>query len=193
MHDVEPYFGWRDHYIAAEDTRSPFYGREHSEFHFTNKVYNYYIHPQWDEFGSNTLYTKVLYANYDEGYVIMEMIGEWNDCIYNDIMTLKREVIEPMIEEGISKFILMCENVLNFHSSDDCYYEEWAEEAADEGGWICCINTLKHVSEEMQSIHLQHHVFFGGIFNHLHWRTKHPERLFEAIETVVLRGVNQLR
>jgi hypothetical protein len=43
------------------------------------------------------------------------MMGEWNDCINNDIMFLKRDVIEPMLENGSVKFILVGENVLNFH------------------------------------------------------------------------------
>ena len=56
------------------------------------------------------------------------MIGEWNDCINNDIMTLKREIIDDMIDHGVDKFILLCENVLNYHASDDSYYQEWWED-----------------------------------------------------------------
>ncbi|MEL6945175.1 MAG: hypothetical protein AAFO82_21195, partial [Bacteroidota bacterium] len=156
MHDIEPHYHWRDEYIASEDQRSPFFGRQYSEFQYSQKVYNYYIHPQWDSFGSNTLYTKVLYADYEEGYSILELIGEWNDCIHNDVMYLKREVVDQMIEEGITKFILLCENVLNFHGSDDCYYEEWYDDVKDEGGWICIINTLDHVKIEMQDTQIQH-------------------------------------
>lgn len=48
MHDIEPWWGWRDEYVAEKDSRSPFYGRTYDEFTFTNKVYNYFIHPQWD-------------------------------------------------------------------------------------------------------------------------------------------------
>ncbi len=55
----------------------------------TQTIYNYYIHPQWDDFGSRTLYLKVLLADYDEQYVIIELFGEWNDAIENDIMNLK--------------------------------------------------------------------------------------------------------
>jgi len=47
MQDIEPYYRWRDLYIADEDELSPFYGREYSEFEYTNTIYNYYIHPQW--------------------------------------------------------------------------------------------------------------------------------------------------
>ena len=124
MHDIEPYYNWRHLYTAEEDSKSPFFGRTYSEFEFTQTVYNYYIHPQWDDIGSQTLYLKVLYADYEIGFAVIELIGEWNDAIENDIMTLKRELIDKMVFQGISKFIMIGENVLNFHSSDECYYEE---------------------------------------------------------------------
>ena len=92
MQDIEPFFRWRDQYITSEDMRSPFYGTQNSEFQYTNAIYNYYIHPQWDFFGSPTLYMKLLFVEYEEGYAILEFIGEWNDCISNDIMYLKRDV-----------------------------------------------------------------------------------------------------
>ena len=137
MHDIEPYFQWRDAYVASEDERSPLYGRIYDEFYFTNTIYNYYIHPQWDEFGSSTLYLKILYTDYDLGYAILELIGEWNDCIYNDIMMLRREITDLLQKEGISKFILVAENVLNYHAGEDnCYYEEWYDEVADGEGDI---------------------------------------------------------
>ena len=140
MHEIEPYYNWRHLYTAEEDEDSPFYGREYSEFEFSNTVYNYYIHPQWDEFGSRTLYMKLLFADYELNYVIIELIGEWNDAVENDIMQMKREVIDLMIPKGIYKFILITENVLNFHSSDQDYYEEWYDDIKDEGGWIVSIN-----------------------------------------------------
>ena len=61
-----------------------------------------------------TLYLKVLYADYLRGFAIIEFIGEWNDCLYNDIMYLKRELIDDMIRNGIHHFILIGENILNF-------------------------------------------------------------------------------
>ena len=80
MHHLEPFYGWTDLYRSENDRSSPFYGREYSEFEFTNKIYNYAIHPQWDSFESPTLLLKVLYANYTKGYAIIELLGEWNDC-----------------------------------------------------------------------------------------------------------------
>src|SRR5690606_29265731 len=105
MHTIEPYYGWLNDYDSAEDENSPFAGEEYSEFYFSKTIYNYYIHPRWDDFGSTTLYAKILYADYDEGYCIIELIGEWNDCIYNDFMTLKRNILEPLINANISKFV----------------------------------------------------------------------------------------
>ena len=91
MHTLEPYYNWRGLYCAEEDELSPFYNQEYSEFEFSNKIYDFYIHPQWDNIGSQTLFVKLLFAHYGEGYAIVELIGEWNDLLYNDIMFLKRE------------------------------------------------------------------------------------------------------
>src|SRR5690606_31933125 len=138
MHEIEPYFRWRDDYISSEDERSPFFNQEYSEFEFDKQVYNFLLHPQWDNFGSNTLYIKILYTDYDLGFSMIEIIGVWKDAIEIDIMLFKREVIYLMITEGINKFILIGENIVNFHASDDSYYEEWYEEVED--GWIAGVN-----------------------------------------------------
>lgn len=180
MHDIEPYFQWIDAYVAADDRRSPFYGRVYDEFYFTNTIYNYYIHPQWDEFGSTTMYLKILYVDYELHYAIIEMIGEWNDCIYNDIMTLRHEVTDFLQEEGISKFILVAENVLNYHAADDnCYYEEWFDEVSDAEGWIAIVNPLDHVSEEMHAYGLQEYVH---ILTGSNWRGSKPRALLKWVE-----------
>jgi len=81
MHDIEPYYKWREYYVASEDERSPFFGRTYDEFKFTKKIYNYFIHPQWDYIGSPTLYIKILYVDYTLGYTLIELIGEWNDAV----------------------------------------------------------------------------------------------------------------
>lgn len=180
MHDIEPYFQWRDAYIASEDSRSPFFGRDYDEFYFTNTIYNYYIHPQWDEFGSSTLYLKILYADYDLHYAIIELIGEWNDCIYNDIMTLRREITDHLQGEGIFKFLLVVENVLNYHAAEDnAYYEEWFEEISSENGWVAIINPLHHVSEEMHAYGLQQYVH---VLSDSPWRGRKPRALLKWAE-----------
>ena len=185
MHDIEPFYNWRHIYVSEEDERSPFYGRVYSEFEFSQTIYNYYIHPQWDEFDSRTLYMKVLIADYDEHYAVIELIGEWNDAIENDIMNLKREVIDKFFAEGITKFILIGENVLNFHSSDDCYYEEWFEEVSEEDGWIALLNVRQHVLEEMQTEDLDQYFIQGGELESMNWRTMTPRQFYQSVKAYV--------
>ncbi len=187
MHDIEPYWNWRHKYTAEADERSTFFGREHSEFEFSNAVYDHVIHPQWDEIGSETLYIKVIYADYDDGYAIIELIGEWNDLLGNDIMFLKRDHIEPMMTQGISKFILIGENVLNFHASDEEYYNEWFEEVSDADGWIALLNFRPHVLEDMQRSNIDQYFLLGGQLNALQWRTYEPEAVFTNVEASVMR------
>jgi hypothetical protein len=187
VHDIEPYYNWRGYYVASEDPYSPFFEREYSEFEFTSKIYNYYIHPQWDSFGSQTLFMKVLYCHYEQGFAVIELIGEWNDLLYNDIMFLKREVIETMMDQGVSKFILIGENVLNFHFSDDSYYEEWFEDVNDRDGWIALMNIRDHVQEDISSANIDSYFVLGGKLNEMKWRTMNPDQLFESVERHVMR------
>lgn len=185
MHSVEPYYEWRNYYVASDDACSPFYGREYSELYFTHAVYDHVIHPQWDSIGSPTLFLKVLYADYQQGCAIIEMIGEWNDAINNDIMTLKRDIIDNMLAEGITKFILVGENVLNFHSSDDCYYEEWFDDIED--GWIALLNFREHVLHEFMGANIDHYFVMGGMISEIDWRTYKPMHLFEKVDSYVMK------
>ena len=187
MHLVEPFYDWRNYYISSDDSSSLFFGHEYSEFEFENSIYNFYIHPQWDSIGSSTLFLKIIFVEYNEGYTIIELIGEWNDAIENDIMTLKREIIEPMIELGINKYILIGENVLNFHYSDDCYYEEWFDEIED--GWIATINFHDHVTSEFQKINIDNYFVMGGELEEIEWRTYSPFQLFNKINNLVNKRI----
>jgi hypothetical protein len=114
MHEIEPYFQWRHLYTAEEDPQSIFFGQTYSEFEFSQTVYNYYIHPQWDSFGSKTLYLKILFVAYESNFAIIELIGEWNDAIENDCMLLKRDLIDCLLPKGIYKFILI--SLFNYKS-----------------------------------------------------------------------------
>ena len=68
MQNIEPFYNWRDYYISEEDDKSPFFGQEYNEFYYDKSIYNYLIHPQWDDFGSETMYVKIIYADYDKAY-----------------------------------------------------------------------------------------------------------------------------
>lgn len=179
MQDLEPFYRWRDMYVSEEDERSPFYGVDHSHFEYSTTVYNFYIHPQWDDMGSKTLFLKVLYANYRKGFVIIELIGEWNDAIENDIMTLRREVVDHFMHEGIHKFLLIAENVLNFHSSEADYYEDWFENVVDENGWIVCLNMPQSSQHDFRKLKLNYYI---ELQERTDWRKYTPENLFKLID-----------
>lgn len=179
MHEIEPFFNWRHIYVAEEDKRSPFYGRTYSEFEFSQTVYNYFIHPQWDDFGSRTLYLKIIYVDYELQFAIIEFIGEWNDAIENDIMELKREIIDLLEKEGIYKFILIAENVLNFHSSDKEYYQEWFEEVTDENGWIVALNMPAATQQDFRGKKLNYYI---ELMDLPEWRVYKPYHLFKKID-----------
>jgi len=184
LHDIEPYHKWRHFYTAENDERSPFYGRVYSEFQFSQKIYNYFIHPQWDFYGSSTMCMKLLFVDYDKGTCLIELLGEWNDCITNDAMILKRDIADHMMANGIHKFVLFCDNVLNFHTGDDDYYQEWYEDVNDEDGWLCLVNVSQHVEEEMNEIRMHHYFLMGDEYNDLPWRGIHPRLVSREIEKI---------
>jgi len=185
VHTIEPYFNWRNLYTAEEDGNSPFFGREYSEFEFTDSLYGYAIHPQWDNIGSPTLFIKILFIDYDDGFAILEMMGEWNDLLHNDIMILKRDIIDHLLDFGINKYILIGENILNFHSSDDCYYDEWFDDIED--GWIVMLNFRDHVSEDFQSANIDQYFVNGGSLDAFEWRTYRPLQLFQKMDQIVMK------
>ena len=78
MHDIEPFYNWEENYFSNEDPRSPFYEAEYNTEAYTNTIYSYYIHPFWDFIGSETLYVKIIFVDYDEQIAVIELFGEWN-------------------------------------------------------------------------------------------------------------------
>ena len=183
MQEIEPSFQWESLYNAAHDRKSPFYGRNYSQTEYENDIYGYYIHPLWDEIDSETLYCKILFVDDRHNVAILEFIGEWNDCLHNDIALLKRQVIDPLIHRGIIHFILIGENVMAFHPSDDSYYEEWFDEV--EEGWIAAINFLDHVREDFQQCSIDRYFIHGGSLDATAWRTLRPLQFFEMVSGTV--------
>jgi hypothetical protein len=188
MHDIEPYYNWLKYYDPAADERSPFHGKEYNLDVYSETIYGHYIDPSWDSIGSETLYIKILYADYTLGFTVIEFIGEWNDAINNDIMTLKRNILEILLKEGINKFILIGENILNFHGSDDCYYEEWFEDVED--GWIAAVSFPAFIQEEFKKYHLDSYINMGGTLQIQQWRTLQPLNFFELVSTLIQRRLN---
>ncbi|WMJ71907.1 hypothetical protein RCC89_01785 [Cytophagaceae bacterium ABcell3] len=185
MHELEPFFNWEKYYNAVNDERSPFFGAQYNTQQYTNAIYGYYIHPLWDYIGSETLYLKILYTNYEQRFVIIEMIGEWNDTLHNDIMHLKRNVIDYLVDQGINQFILIGENVMNFHGSDDCYYEEWFEDVED--GWIAAINFRDFVEQEWRRYNIDCYINYGGSLNIDNWRTMNPKAFYKQVSSQIMK------
>jgi hypothetical protein len=183
MHTIIPYHKWLQYYDPATDENSPFFGKEYNYDMYSDTIYGYYIDPAWDYMGSATLYIKVLFADYDEHFAIIEFIGEWNDAIENDIMTFKNNVINPMLREGINQFILIGENVFNFHGSDDCYYEEWFEDV--ENGWIVAVLFRDFIYQEWQKYGIDSYISYGGSLEILNWRTLSPHQFFEQVRKIM--------
>lgn len=188
MHDIEPYYNWLKYYDPSADERSPFHGKEYNYDVYSETIYGYYIDPAWDYMGSETLYVKILYTDYNVGYSVLEFIGEWNDAINNDIMHLKRNVIELLLHEGINKFILIGENILNFHGSDDCYYEEWFEDVED--GWIAAVSFPDFIQEELRKYNVDHYVNMGGTLQIHQWRTMHPQTFYDVVSKLIQRRLS---
>jgi hypothetical protein len=188
VHTIEPFSNWLKYYDSSHDESSPYYGKEYNFDLYEQTIYGYYIDPGWDSFDSETLYTKILYADYDEKFVVLEMIGEWNDTLHNDIMSLKRNLIEVLEEAGINKFILIGENVFNFHGSDDSYYEEWFDDVED--GWIAFVNFPEFLQDELKKYHIDHYVNMGGTLQIDNWRTMHPQTFYKVVEGFIQRRLN---
>jgi hypothetical protein len=188
MHQIEPYHNWLKYYDSSTDERSPFFGKQYNYDVYSETIYGYYIDPAWDYMGSETLYIKILYSDYETGYSIIEFIGEWNDAINNDIMELKRNLIEPLVEEGINKFILIGENIMNFHGSDDCYYEEWFDDVED--GWIAAVSFPEFIQEEFRKYKVDNYINMGGTLQLDRWRTMQPHTFFDTVNGLIMRRLN---
>ncbi len=187
MQNIEPFYNWRHVYIADEDPKSPLYKRTYSEFEYSMQVYNYYIHPQWDDIGSATLYLKILFVDYEQHYAIIELIGEWNDAIENDIMTLRRNITDYLYRSGIYKFIFIGENVLNFHSSDDSYYEDWHEQLEDDNGWVVILNFPQQSMHDFKKARITNYIEVLALPQ---WRTLKPEFIFGLVDEELGRRLN---
>jgi hypothetical protein len=187
MHDIEPFHRWLKFYDSSTDTKSPFFGKEYNYELFTDDIYGYYINPAWDFIGSETLYIKIIFVDYKLKAAIIEAIGEWNDALHNDIMHLKRNVIDVLVQNKINKFIVLGENIFNFHGSDDCYYEEWFEDI--ENGWIAFIGFRDFVQKEWRKYGIDCYVNYGGSLEIENWRTFNPQSLVQMLDNALIKRI----
>jgi hypothetical protein len=104
-------------------------------------------------------------------------------------MRIKRDLIDEMLPLGIDKFILIGENILNFHADETDYYDEWLEEVPD--GWMAFVNLRPHVLDELSSYSIDMYFVLGGQLDAFNWRTKRPQQLYLQIAAVVQRRLGQ--
>jgi hypothetical protein len=124
-------------------------------------------------------------VDYAARYAVIELFGEWNDTLHNDIMFLKRTVIDYLVEKNINQFILIGENILQFHGGEQDYYEEWFEDIED--GWIAAISFRDFILEEFRRYHLDSYINFGGTLQIENWRTMKPQLFYELVRGLIMR------
>lgn len=181
MHEIEPFYGWLALYSNDADPNSPFQDAAHNAFEFDKGVYEYLAHPLWDEFGSDGLLVKILFADYDGGFAILEFFGVWNDLIQNDYRIFSENVLTYLIDAGIDKFIFIMENVLNIYLDADDYYDAVQEELQD--GWICMLKPREHVVQEIETYDIGRFFFWSEDFDTLNWRKLKPWELFALVHS----------
>jgi len=181
LHYIEPYYGWLNLYNHEQDNRSPFHQVEHNMFYFDRSINNIPAHPLWDDIGSESLLVKILFADYCKGYAIIELFGEWNDLFDNDYKLLAENCLTYLIDHGITRFILVCENVFHIYLQEDDYYQALQEELGFEG-WICTLRIRDNVWEEMESYGISPFFYRNPLLDEMPWRKLKPVQLFKLIE-----------
>jgi hypothetical protein len=91
------------------------------------------------------------------------------------------------MEAGINKFVLIGENVLIFHGSDDSYYEDWYDDIKDDEGWIVAINFRSHVVDEMRRHRLHNYIHIGEHYNDIEWRKVKPFYFHKMAEDLLFK------
>jgi hypothetical protein len=180
MQDIEPHFGWLDLYHNEMDPNNPFHEVEHNQFEYDRAVYNYLAHPQWDEIGSESLLVKVLFADYDNNFAIIELFGVWNDLFENDYKLFAENCLTYFIDAGINRFVLIAENVLHIYLDADDYYQAIQEELND--GWIALLRPREHVRHDLEQAHISLYFHYREHWDDWSWRKMKPATLFQEIE-----------
>ena len=92
------------------------------------------------------------------------------------------------MEQGIDKFILVGDNLLNFHAGDPDYYEEWFEELED--GWVAAVNFRPHVLQEIRQYHLDSYLNFGGELDDMPWISWTPVQFYQKVSATLSRRLS---
>lgn len=178
--EVEPHYGWLGYYDHKMDKRSPFHHVEHNLFAYDRYIYTFEAHPLWDTIESESLLVKILYANYTQGYAIIELLGEWNDLFQNDFKLLCENCLTYLADEGITQYIFVAENVFNIYLDQDDYYEAFQEELGD--GWMCLLRARERVLDEMKRYNISPYFYWNDSLQDLHWRKLKPWQVYDLVK-----------
>jgi hypothetical protein len=77
--------------------------------------------------------------------------------------------------------------VLNFHSGDRDYYQEWYEEVTDEEGWVVSLNMPEQTQYDFKKAKLNYYIELMEIPN---WRTYRPYHLFKKIDDELSKRIS---
>jgi hypothetical protein len=183
--EIRPFGGWLHWYNPSTDSRSPFEVLEEDERY----IYTFRAHPAWDSIDSESLLLKVLYADYAHGYAVIELLGEWNDLFENDFRLLVQNCLELLEREGITKFVLICENVFQAYFQDTEYYEAFQDVLTDNEGWMFLLRVRNDVLQELNRYELDQYFYWSEELQHIAWRKLHPTKLFHLVSRVVNRNL----
>ncbi len=188
LHYIEPFYGWLNLYSHEHDECSPFHQVEHNQFYFDRSINRIPAHPLWDDIGSESLLIKILYADYQAGYAVIELFGEWNDLFDNDFKLLVENCLTYLMDHGIKRFVLICENVFHIYPDGDDYYQALQEEL--EEGWICILRARKEVWQEMLDYQIGSYFYQSPVLDELEWRKLKPFQLFYFVESRMRQLLN---
>ena len=185
MFDIEPFQGWLFLYQNELDSNSPFAEIDHNSLYFDRFIYEFPVHPDWDEIDSENLLIKILFVSYEDKYAIIELLGDWNDLQQNDFRLLSDNCLRLLLEEGVNKFILIAENIFNTYLGPDDYYEALTEDL--ETGWLVLIRPREQMKMEFREYGIDQYVFWSDEWDDLNWRKLKPWQLFQLVDKKIGR------
>jgi hypothetical protein len=182
--EIVPFGGWLHWYNPVADSHSPFQPPGEDERY----IYTFRAHPAWDSIDSESLLLKILYADYSNGYAVIELLGEWNDLFENDFRLLVQNCLEVLEQAGITRFVLICENVFQAYFQDTEYYEAFQDVLMENEGWIFLLRIRNDVLQELNRYGLDQYFYWSEELQYIAWRKLHPAKLFQLVNRVVNRG-----
>ncbi|MEO0473511.1 MAG: hypothetical protein AAF206_28115 [Bacteroidota bacterium] len=179
LRHIEPFYGWLNLYSHEQDERSPFHQVEHNMFYYDRSINHIPAHPLWDDFGSESLLTKILFVDYDQGYAILELFGEWNDLYDNDFRLFAENCLTYLVDHGVQQFVFICENVFHIYPDTDDYYQAMQDELED--GWMAVLRIRPNVREEMDQYGIAEYFYWSPVLDQISWRKLKPPQLYQLV------------